>query len=243
MSYCETHLEAEERISASKKHKLIHPVENLGSRMRKMNDEPLELFCRVEQMFVCKSCKDSDHKTHTIVRLEEEAQMRKAQLAIDRKDMDQMMQTRQQKIHEIQHSVEASRNNAVKALSYSTRVMAAVADYIKRSQAELAEVIQMQQKKTETETEGFIKELEGEIMQIRRNNLQLNQVSLSNDGVIFLQDFLSLTIPPPQVKDWSGVTIKCDQFAVQGALTNLETTVVREIRMLRDPDLDRNAAA
>ena len=45
--------------------------------------------------------------------------------------------------------------------------MTAVADYIKRSQAELAKVIAKKQKNIETERKGFIKELEGEIMQIK----------------------------------------------------------------------------
>ncbi|KAM9356858.1 E3 ubiquitin-protein ligase TRIM21-like [Symphorus nematophorus] len=236
VSYCETHLEPHQRISALKKHKLIHPVEDLESRICKKHEEPLELFCREDEMFVCKSCKDSDHKTHTIVSLEEEAEKRNAQLEKDKKDMDQMIQVRQQKIHEIQHSVESSRNNAVKAQSYSVHVMTAVVDYIKRSQAELTEVIQTQQKKTETETESFIKELEGEMMQIQQNNLQLNQVSLNNDVFVFLENVLSLTITPPQVKDWSDVTVNSDQFTVHEALTQLQTTVTREIRMLCDPD-------
>ncbi|XP_035525465.1 zinc finger protein RFP-like [Morone saxatilis] len=237
MSYCETHLEPHQRISALKKHKLINPVENLESRICNKHDEPLELFCRMDQMFVCESCKDSDHKTHKIVSLEEEAQMRKAQLGKERQDMDQMVEVRQRKIHEIQGSVEASRNNAAEALSYSMHVMTAVVDYIKRSQAELTKVIQMQQEKTDTETESFIKELEGEIMQIKQNNLKLNQVLLNNDAFVFLENFLSLTITPPKVKDWSNVTLNSDQFAVQEALTKLETTVTREIKMLCDPDL------
>lgn len=238
MSYCETHLEPHMRISALKKHKLIQPVENLESRMCKKHDEHLELFCRVDQMFVCKSCTDSDHKTHKIVSLEEEVQIRNAQLGKEKEDMDHMVQTRQQKIHELQHSVEASGTNAVKALSYSMHVMTAVVDFIKRSQAELAELIQSKQKKMEAEAAGFIKELEEEIMQIKQNNLQLNQVSLNNDAFLFLENILSLTITQLQPKDWSDLTLS-DQFTVQGALTKLETTVTREIRMLCDPNFKR----
>lgn len=236
MSYCETHLEPHMRISALKKHKLIQPVKILESRICKKHDEHLELFCRVEQMFVCKSCKDSDHKTHNIVSLEEEAQIRNAQLGKEKEDMDHMAQTRQQKIYELQNSVEASRNNAVKALSYNMHVMTAVVDFIKRSQAELAELIQSKQKKMEAEAAGFIKELEEEIMQIKQNNLQRNQVSLDNDAFVSLENFLSLTITQLQLKDWSDLTLNSDQFTVQGALTKLETTVTREIRMLCDPN-------
>lgn len=236
MSYCETHLERHRTISALKKHKLIHPVENLESRICKTHHKPLELFCRVDKMFLCESCKVSDHKTHETVSLEEETQMSKAQLGITKKSMDQMIQVRQQKIHEIQHSAEASRNSAAKALSYNMHVMTAVVDYIKRSQADLTEVIQTKQKIIETETEGFIKELEGEIMQIKQKNLELNQVSLTNDALAFLENFHSLPFTPPHIKDWSDVSFNSDQFTVQEALAKLETTVTEEIRRLCDPD-------
>lgn len=238
MSYCDTHLENHRRIPAMKKHKLIPPVEDLESRMcKKHDDKPLELFCRVDQMFVCESCKDRDHKTHKIVSLEEEAQMRKTELGIEKTSTDQMIEERQQKIHEIQQSAEASRNNAAKALSYNVHVMTAVVDYINRSQAELAEVIEMKQDKLETETKGLVAELEGEIMQIKQKNVQLYQVSLTDDAFVFLENFLSLTITPPEVKDWSGLTPHSDEYTVQGAMAALETTVRREIRMLCDPDL------
>ena len=60
--------------------------------MCKKHAEPLELFCRVDQMFVCETCRDCDHKTHEIVSLEEEAEMRKTQLGIEKKSTDQMIQ-------------------------------------------------------------------------------------------------------------------------------------------------------
>ncbi|XP_028444427.1 E3 ubiquitin-protein ligase TRIM21-like [Perca flavescens] len=237
MSFCDTHLERHRTIPAMKKHKLIQPVENLESRMCKVHDEPFELFCKVDEMFACQSCKNSAHKTHKMVSLEEEAQMRKTQLGMEKKSTDQMIQARQQKIHKIQNSVEASRNNAAKALSYNMSVMTSVVDYIKRSQAELTEVIETKQKKIETETKGFIKELEGEILQIKQINSQLNQVSLSDDALTFLENVLSITIISPQVKDWSDLTLTNDEFTVQGAMAMLETTVRREVRMLCDPDL------
>lgn len=236
MSYCETHLEPHQRISALKKHKLIHPVENPESRICEKHNRPLELFCRVDEMFLCECCKDSDHKNHKTVTLEEEAQIRMTMLEIEKKGREQMIQVRQQKIDEIQHSMEASKNNAEKALSCSMHVMSVMVEYIKRSQAELTEVIETKQKKTETEAKGFIKELEGEITQIKEKNEQLNQVSLTNDPFIFLENVSHLTITPLQVKDWSDVMVDGDQFTVQGAMITLEETVTREIRMLCDPD-------
>ncbi|XP_022069069.1 E3 ubiquitin-protein ligase TRIM39-like [Acanthochromis polyacanthus] len=236
MSFCQTHLHRHINVAALKKHKLIDPVANLESRMCKKHDEPLELFCKEDQMFLCKSCKDSDHKTHKIVTLEEEAQTRKTELGLEKKDTNQLIQERQKKILEIRHSVEASRNTASKALSCSRHVMTAVVDYMKRSQAELTEVIETRQKKNETEAEDLIKELEGEIMQIKQKDLQLNDVLLTNDSFKFLENFLSLTIISPEVKDWSDVIPSSEQFPTEAALDQLEATITREITMLCDPN-------
>ncbi|KAK2848885.1 hypothetical protein Q5P01_008719 [Channa striata] len=151
--------------------------------------------------------------------------MKDTQLEMEKNVTVQMIQARQQKIREIQNSVEAGRKNAVEALTYSMHVMTAVVDYMKKCQAELTEVIEVKQKKTETMAEGFITELEGEIMQITQKNLELNQVSLVNDPFLFLENFPSLTITAPQVKDWSDVAVNSEQFTVQGALDKLQTTV------------------
>ncbi|KAM4554764.1 E3 ubiquitin-protein ligase TRIM21-like [Odontesthes bonariensis] len=234
-SYCQTHLEPHQNISALKKHKLIHPVKNLESRICKTHDEPLELFCRVDQMFLCKCCKNNDHKTHKVVSIEEEAQMRKIKLGIEKEGTDQMIQGRQQKILEIQHSLEAGRNNAEEALSCSRHVMTTMVDYIKSSQTELTEVIKTKQKKLEKEGKAFISELDGDIMQIRLKNLQLNEVLVTDDHFSFLENILSLTIFAPQVKDWSDVMITSNQFPIQEAMAKLEASITKEISTLCDP--------
>ncbi|XP_028272749.1 zinc-binding protein A33-like [Parambassis ranga] len=236
MSYCETHLEPHQTISALKKHKLIPASENLDRWMCRNHDQPLELFCRVDHMFLCESCKRSDHKTHKTVTLQEEAQMRKTHLGLEEKGTDKMIQTRQQKIAEIQQLLKASKNNAEKALSGSKHVMTAMVDYIKRSQAELTEVIETKQKKHETEAEGFIKELEGEIMQIKQKNLKVSEVLLTSDPLTFLKSVLSPTIPSLRVKDWSDFSLSSSQFTIEEAMSTLETTITREIDILCDPN-------
>ena len=236
-SYCKKHLKPHQTKSALKKHKLIHPVKDLESRLCEKHDEPLELFCQVDEVFICTSCKDSNHKTHTILSLEEEAQIRKDKLGKQRADMNQLIRARQKKIQEVQYAMDASEKTAENALHYSVRVMTAVVDYINRSKAELTEVIKTKQAETKSEAEGIIKELNREIVEIEQTNLQLNQVSLNSDAFTFLENVLSLTINPPQVKDWSDLTPKSNQFTVQEVLTKLERTVMREIRMLCDPDL------
>ncbi|XP_030000535.1 E3 ubiquitin-protein ligase TRIM21-like [Sphaeramia orbicularis] len=236
MSFCETHLEPHQTVSALKKHKLIKPTENLESWICKAHDQHLELFCRKDHQFVCNICKDTDHKNHKVVSLEEEIEIRKTEQEAQQREMDLMIQTRHQKIQEFRHSIETSRSHARKVLTHSRHVMNAVVDYIKRSQAELTEVIELRQKKTETEAEGFIRDLEEEITQIAQRNRQLSG-SVNNDPVTNLQNLFKVTVPPIQVRDWSDVSLEREQFNVQEAAAQFESTVTAEIRKLCDPDL------
>lgn len=235
-SYCEAHLEPHRRISALKKHTLIPAVENPESRLCKNHDQPLELFCTVCKMFTCKSCKDSDHKSHKTVTLQEEAQTLGARLEKGKKELDHMMQRHQKTIDKLQMSVQEGRLRAGNALTYSMQVMNAVADCVKRSQSELAKVIQTKQQETEDEAAGLIQMLEGEIEQMKQNYALLSRVPVGSDPFVFLENFLSLTMAPLHITDRSHLTLNTYHFTVEGALANLVKTVREEIRMLCDPD-------
>lgn len=76
-SFCKTHLEPHNTVAKLKKHKLINPVANLDNYICPKHESPLELFCRDDQMCVCKSCSIKDHKTHKTVTVEEESEERK----------------------------------------------------------------------------------------------------------------------------------------------------------------------
>ncbi|KAM4622043.1 E3 ubiquitin-protein ligase TRIM21-like isoform 2-T2 [Polymixia lowei] len=238
-SYCATHLEPHQRIPALKRHKLIHPVENLEDMICKEHHRPLELFCKADQTFVCEFCTDGEHKNHKTVSLEEEFQTQKAQLEITEVEMRETIQKRQQKIHEIQTSVETSKNNSERALADSAQVMTALQHYIKRSQVEFAEAIEEKQKRITTQAEGFIKQLEEEVTQLTQKEHMLRQFSINEDPFQFLQGLRSLTIATPQTKDWSEVSLDSDQWTVGKAVAQLEEKVVREVRMVCDPDLKR----
>lgn len=235
-SYCQAHLEPHRKISALKKHTLIAPVENPESRLCKNHDQPLELFCTVCKMFTCKSCKDSDHKSHKTVTLQEEAQMLAARLEKGKKELDHMIQRHQKTIDKLQMSVQEGRLSAGNALTYSMQVMNAVADFMKRSQSELAKVIQTKQQETEDEAAGLIEMLEVEVEQMKQNYAHLSQVPVSSDPFVFLENFLSLTVAPLHVTDRSDLTLNTYHFTMEGALTKLVKTVREDIRMLCDPD-------
>ncbi|MEQ2258042.1 hypothetical protein XENORESO_003447 [Xenotaenia resolanae] len=235
MSFCKKHLQPHLLLPNLQRHKLIQPVNDLLSRICKTHGEPLEFFCRVDQIFLCLSCKNKDHKTHEAVTFEEEAKIRKTRLEKEKESTDKMIEARQQNIFHIQCSLEGSRNNADEALSCKNHMITVVTDYICRSQIELTNVINTKLQGIEKEAKEFIMELDAEIVKIKMKKEQLNKASIADDDFTFLENALSLTVSSPKVKDWSDLKLNTDQFAIQGAIAELQMSITSKINSLCDP--------
>ncbi|KAM4614750.1 zinc finger protein RFP-like [Polymixia lowei] len=239
-SYCETHLEPHQRVKRLKRHKLIDPVENLEDRMCKKHNRPLELFCKTEQMCVCQFCTESDHKLHLVVPLKEEYEGKKAQLGKTGAEVQQMIQERLLKIREIKYSVELSKEDTDREIVNSVEVFTALMSSIERSQAELIDMIEENQKSTEKKAEGLIKQLEQEISKLMKRSTELKQLSLTKDHLHFLQGFPTLNTPP-LTKDWTKVKVHRSSYVgtVRRAVAQLEKTLNLEMNKLCDAELKR----
>nr|XP_033491296.1 E3 ubiquitin-protein ligase TRIM39-like [Epinephelus lanceolatus] len=236
-SYCETHLEPHLTRSGLKRHQLIDPVENLEGRMCLKHDKLLELFCKTDQMCVCMLCTVLDHKTHDVVPLREEYEGKKAELEAE---IQQMIQKRQLKIEEIKHSVELSEEDADREIADGVQVFTALKESVERSQAELMDTIKEKQRKTEKQAEGFIKELEQEISELKKRSTEVEQLSSSEDHLHLLQSFTSLNTAPP-TKDWTEVSVRPPSYegTVRRAVSQLEETLRKQMKKLFEVELKR----
>ncbi|XP_078023699.1 E3 ubiquitin-protein ligase TRIM21-like isoform X2 [Epinephelus lanceolatus] len=239
-SYCETHLEPHLTRSGLKRHQLIDPVENLEGRMCLKHDKLLELFCKTDQMCVCMLCTVLDHKTHDVVPLREEYEGKKAELGKTETEIQQMIQKRRLKIEEIKHSVELSEEDADREIADGVQVFTALKESVERSQAELMDTIKEKQRKTEKQAEGFIKELEQEISELKKRSTEVEQLSCSEDHLHLLQSFMSLNTAPP-TKDWTEVSVRPPSYegTVVKAVSQLEETLHEEMKKLIEGELKR----
>ncbi|XP_039665732.1 E3 ubiquitin-protein ligase TRIM21-like [Perca fluviatilis] len=240
VSYCETHLEPHQTVSRLKKHHLIDPVENLEGRMCTKHDKLLELFCKTDQMCVCMLCTYSDHKTHDVVPLKEEYEEEKAKLGKTEAKIQQMIQKRQLKIQEIKRSVELSEEDADREIADGVQVFTALKESVERSQAELIDTIKEKQRKMEKQAEGFIKELEQEISELKKRSTEVEQLSQSEDHFHVLQSFTSLNAAPP-TKDWTQVSVRPPSYegTVLRAVNPLEKKLSKQMKKLLDVELKR----
>ncbi|XP_059191352.1 E3 ubiquitin-protein ligase TRIM39-like [Centropristis striata] len=239
-SYCETHLERHLTRSGLKRHQLINPLENLEGRMCSKHDKLLELFCKTDQTCVCMLCTISDHKTHNVVPLKEEYEGKKAKLGKTDAEVKQMIQKRRLKIEEIKHSVELSKEDADRETADGVQVFTALKESVERSQAELIDTIKEKQRKTEKQAEGFIKELEQEISELKKRSTEVEKLSQSEDHLHLLQSFTSLNAAPP-TKDWTEVNIHPSSYegTVVRAVNQLEETLSKQMKKLFEAELKR----
>ncbi|XP_027140600.1 E3 ubiquitin-protein ligase TRIM21 isoform X1 [Larimichthys crocea] len=240
VSYCETHLEPHLTMSGLKKHQLIDPVENLEGRMCTKHDKLLELFCKTDQMCVCMLCTVLDHKTHDVVPLKEEYEGKKTELEKTEAEIQQMIQKRRLKIEEMKRSVKLSKEDADREIADGVQVFTALKESVERSQAELIDTIKEKQRKTEEQAEGFIKELEQEISELKKRSTEVAQLSQSQDHLHLLQSFPSLNTAPP-TKDWTEVSVRPPSYerTVVRAVNQLEETLSKQMKKLLEVELKR----
>ncbi|XP_034072640.1 E3 ubiquitin-protein ligase TRIM21-like [Gymnodraco acuticeps] len=239
-SYCETHLEPHLTRTGLKKHQLIDPVENLEGRMCVKHDKLLELFCKTDQVCVCMLCTYSDHKTHDVVPLKEEYEGKKAELGKTEAETQQMIQKRRLKIQEMNRSVELSKEGADREIADGVQVFTALKESVERSQAELMDTIKEKQRETEEQAEGFIKELEQEVSELKKRSSEVEQLSRSEDQLHLLQSFTSLNAAPP-TKNWTEVRVRPPSYegTVRRAVTQLEETLSKQMKKLLEVELKR----
>ncbi|CAL8307156.1 unnamed protein product [Boreogadus saida] len=241
ISYCQTHLEPHQRVAVLKKHQLVEPLDHLEERMCKKHDRLLELFCRTERVCVCLLCTVTDHKSHPVVPLKEEYEVKMAGLGNIESEVPQMIQERKQKIKEIKDTVKLSKKDADTAIADGLQVITALMRCIEKWQEDFNQTVQEKLKSTEKQAEDLIKELEQEIEDLTNRSSEVKQLSHTEDHLHFLQAFRSLKDPPP-TRNWTTVEVRPPSYVrtCRRSLDQLEETLNMEMKKLHgDDDLKR----
>ncbi|CAL8386272.1 unnamed protein product [Boreogadus saida] len=233
MSYCQTHLEPHQRVARLQKHRLVEPMDRLEDRMCKKHDRLLELFCQTEQVCVCQFCTETDHKSHPVVPLKEEYEVRTAQLGKIEAEVPQMIQERKQKIKEITDTVELSSKDADREIADGGQVFTALIGCVEKCRDEFNQTVQEKLKSTEKQADDLIKELEQEIEDLTNRSSEVKRLSHTEDHLHFLQAFRSLKDPPP-TRDWTTVEVRPPSYVgtLRRSLDQLEETLNMEMKKL-----------
>ncbi|XP_050979021.1 tripartite motif-containing protein 16-like [Labeo rohita] len=195
-SYCQTHFERHEEFHPGKRHKVIEATGRLQEMICQKHDKLLEVFCRTDQKCICLLCMVDEHKNHDTVstalqRTEEERHWKDIQV-----NCHQRIQQREKDLQQLREAVESHKRSAQTAVEDSERIFTELIRSIERSRFELIRLIRDQEKRAVSRAEGGLERLEQEIIDLRRRDAELEQLSHTQDHIQFLQDFQSLSAPP-----------------------------------------------
>ena len=238
ISYCHTHLEPHQRVAVLKKHQLVEPMDRLEDRMCKKHNQLLELFCQTDQVCVCQFCTDGDHRSHPVVPLKEEYDVKTAQLGKIEFEVQQMIQERKRKIKEIKDTVDCSKADADREIADGEQVLTVLMSSIEKQRDDFNQTVKEKLKSKEKQAEGLIKELEQEIEDLTKRRSEVKQLSHTEDHLHLLQTFSSLK-NPPHTRDWTKVEVHPPPYigSLRRSLDQLEETLNMERKKLRDAEL------
>ncbi|XP_044199640.1 E3 ubiquitin-protein ligase TRIM39-like [Thunnus albacares] len=170
-------------------------------------------------------------KTTDSVLLKNQYESEKAVLVETEAEIKLMIQERQMKILEVKHSAELSKKSAHKQIADSVRVFTILQQSVESSLANLIDIIEEKQKKTEKQAEGFIQELEQEISDLTKRSTEMERLSRVKDHLDFLQNFSSLNAIPP-TKSWTKVSIPPPSYKgnVRTAVDQLQEKFSKETK-------------
>ncbi|KAI4884457.1 hypothetical protein NFI96_003689 [Prochilodus magdalenae] len=195
-SYCETHLQPHHQSPAFKKHKLVEASRRLREQICSEHEKLLEVYCRTDQQCICMLCTMEDHRGHDTVSAAAERAERQKNLVEIQKKYQQKIQEREKELQELKSTVDYLKRSAHSAVQDTERIFTELICYFERKRSELSDLIRAQEEAAVRGAEGVLKRLEQEIAELRRRNTELEQLSLTEDHLHFLQSVPSLSAPP-----------------------------------------------
>ncbi|XP_034148001.1 tripartite motif-containing protein 16-like [Esox lucius] len=256
-SYCETHLQPHYESPAFKKHKLVQASKQLQEKICSHHDKLLEVFCRTDQQCICYQCKMDEHKGHDTVSAVAERTEKQKQSGERHQKSQKGIQEREKKIQELRQAVDTLKHSAQAAVEDSERIFTEMICYIEKRRSELIKLIRAQEKAEVSRAEGLLEQLEQEVAELRRRDVELMQLSQTEDHIHFLQSFQSLCVSPgsevlpsinvyPQIsfehvkksvselKDQIQDICKKEMDKISGAVTTVQIETPAELKTRED---------
>ncbi|XP_022604800.1 E3 ubiquitin-protein ligase TRIM39-like [Seriola dumerili] len=248
--YLATNLKLHQIVSNLNFHQLFDAIEMTADSMCTEHDKPLELYCKNEQMSVCRACADSSHRFHHVVSLKEEFEVKKAELRKTEAKLQQMIQERRLKVQEVEHSVKLSRETADRETADGLQVFAALTQSVEQAKAEFIRTIEEKKRAKEEQAKDVIRELEQEISELTRRRAEVDRLSCYEDHLHFLRKSSTLNAAPPtndrtEISTCPASYAGIIRTAVLSAVNQLTETVTQEMKKLQEDELrqvQRNTA-
>ncbi|XP_030631956.1 tripartite motif-containing protein 16-like isoform X2 [Chanos chanos] len=205
-SYCETHVQPHFESLAFQKHTLVKATTPLKDQICSTHNKAIELWCQTDQKFLCYICMVDEHNGHKIVSVAAERAERQRHVGETRRKSQQRIKEREKKLQELRQAVASVRRSAQAAVEDSERIFTELIRSIEKRRREMTELIRDQEKSELSRAEGVLERLEQEIVDLRRRDTELEQLSHTEDHIHFLKTFSSVCASPGS-EDFPCITV------------------------------------
>ncbi|XP_058872117.1 tripartite motif-containing protein 16-like [Acipenser ruthenus] len=222
-SYCETHVKPHYEGAAFKRHKLINAIGNLEQKLCAEHQRLCEVFCRTDQTCICLLCTQGKHRSHDTVSTETERTGKQKQLGETQTEIQQRIKERLKEVEKLKQAVKLLKRSTCIEIKENEKIFTELIRSIEKIHIEVIELIGANKKAAVNQAEGRMKKLEQEIAELRRRNIEVKQLSETEDHIHFLQNFQPLCAPP-EAGDLPSVTVNTDIYfgAVRKAVSELK---------------------
>ncbi|KAL3047084.1 hypothetical protein OYC64_021332 [Pagothenia borchgrevinki] len=222
-SYCEKHLQPHYDSPKFAKHKLVEPSRSLQENICSRHDEVMKMFCRTDRQFICYLCSVDEHKGHDTVSAAGERTERQRELEGSRQNIQQRIQDREKEVKLLQQEVEAINHSADKSVEESEKIFTGLIRVMEKRSSDVKQQVRSQQESEVSRVKELQEKLEHEIAELQRKDVDLNQLSHTEDHIEFLHKFTSLS-QPTESADSSSINIRPLRYFEDG------TAAVAEVR-------------
>ncbi|XP_051790770.1 tripartite motif-containing protein 16-like [Erpetoichthys calabaricus] len=204
-SYCEVHIQSHQESEALKRHVLVEPHGNLQQHICTKHQKVLQIFCRTDQMGICYLCVTSEHRAHDTITPETERATKQIQLGMTLTEIKKKIKEKQRKLAKVQDAMGFLKVSAERETQESATIFTDLIDSIEKTYNKVTELIRDQEKNEVEKGEGLVEQLQSEIEELKRRDVELTKLSETEDHIHFLQIFPFLCIHPED--DPTNVTI------------------------------------
>ncbi|XP_075897602.1 E3 ubiquitin-protein ligase TRIM16-like [Nelusetta ayraudi] len=225
-SFCDSHLQPHLHSSAFKKHKLVEPSQQLQENICTRHDEVMKIFCRTDQQNICYLCTMDEHQGHHIVAAAAERTERQRELEKTRQKIQQKIQHREGDLKELQKKATSINSCADKAVKDSEDVFIQMSHLLEKRRSEVQQQVRSTQGAEVSRVKELQKKLEQEMMELKRRDAELENISQTLDHSQFLHRFSSLPALSP-FPDSSSLKIRPLRYYedVAAAVTKLRDKI------------------
>ncbi|XP_058642906.1 tripartite motif-containing protein 16-like [Onychostoma macrolepis] len=195
-SYCQNHLQQHKNFFKGKRHNLIDATGRLQEKICPTHNKLLEIYCHTDQQCICYLCTMNNHKNHATVAAVAERTKKQIILKETQTEFQKRIQQRKKDLEELREAVETHKCSAETAVEDSEKTFIELIRSIENIRSKVMQMIREQEKAAVSRAERLIFRLEQEIDYLRRRDAELEQLSHTNNHILFLKSFQSLAVSP-----------------------------------------------